>query len=100
MTFALDERSGERFVSLEAAQRAGLQAIASAIARAVRAGLEDGRYAVKGGIVVPADPTTRSVSCSSISGSLAEMRPFALNWNRALVSVGKRALIEPVARAR
>jgi len=56
--YTLDEQSTGRYQSLETAQRAGLQALASAIARAVRAGLESGRFTVEDGVVIIAKPHT------------------------------------------
>jgi len=45
------EASTNRRESLEAAQHASLQRVAAAIARAVRAGVEAGRYEVVEGVV-------------------------------------------------
>lgn len=60
MTYTLEEATVERYLDLNTAQRAGLQAIAGALARAVRAGIESGSLTVRDGVVFLADsPTIR-----------------------------------------
>ena len=53
--YPLTIRTTERQQSLEAAQDASLERVASAVARAVRAGIDAGRYEVVGGVVRIAD---------------------------------------------
>lgn len=47
----LEHESGSRHESLQAAQQAGLQAVASALAQVVRANLERDRYVVEDGVI-------------------------------------------------
>ena len=54
----IEEKSTDRFCSLEAAQRAGLEAIAGSLAQAVRANLKSGRYVVDDGVVRVAEMST------------------------------------------
>jgi|GEM_PF-5810475 len=56
--FVLDVESTTTYNSVEETQQAALQALAGAIARAVRAGLDSGRYVVEDGVVIPADSPT------------------------------------------
>jgi hypothetical protein len=61
MTLTIDdieEQSTDRFRSLEAAQRAGVEAIASALASAVRASLKNGRYIIDDGVVRVVETST------------------------------------------
>jgi hypothetical protein len=51
MTGQWVEKGTNQHSSREAAQRASLQTLGSAIARAVRAGLESGRFVVVDGVV-------------------------------------------------
>jgi hypothetical protein len=46
-----EEKSTEQYPSLEVAQRAALQALGGAIARAVRAGLDSGCFVIVDGVV-------------------------------------------------
>jgi hypothetical protein len=58
MTTQWTEATTNRHSSLEAAQRSSLQALGGAIARAVRAGLESGRFVVVDGVVRLAESST------------------------------------------
>jgi hypothetical protein len=51
---------GDRYASKEEARQAGLQPIAQAVAQAIRAGLESGRYVIVDGVVVPANSASIS----------------------------------------
>lgn len=50
--YPIEMHGSDRYTSLEEARRAALQPIAAAVARAIRAGIESGRYVVADGIVV------------------------------------------------
>ena len=56
--YVLDIKSTTTYQSVEETQQAALQALAAAIARAVRAGLDSGRYVVEDGVVIPTDSPT------------------------------------------
>jgi len=56
--FTLEIESTTTYESVQETQQAALQALAGAIARAVRAGLEGGRYVVEDGVVIPAELPT------------------------------------------
>ena len=58
MTVTADDltiRTTEKYDSLTAAREASMQRVASAIARAVRAGIDAGRYVVVDGVVKVVD---------------------------------------------
>ena len=64
MTVTADDltiRTTEKHDSLAAAREASMQRVASAIARAVRAGIDAGRYVVVDGVVKIADKSTIEV---------------------------------------
>jgi len=56
--FVLEIESTTTYQSVRETQQAALQALAGAIARAVRAGLDGGRYVVEAGVVIPAKTST------------------------------------------
>lgn len=56
--FSVEIAGGARHDSIEEAQQAAMQALAAAIARAVRAGLESGRYIVRDGVVILSNSPT------------------------------------------
>jgi len=64
-------KGGNRHPSLETAQQASLHTIAAAIARAVREGLEGGRFVVVDGIV-------RGEDASTIAAGACHEMPTAL----------------------
>ena len=67
--YHLDEETTNRYPSLEEAQRASLQKVASAIAQAVREGLKSGRFIVVDGVVVPAESSSLSGDQDALSTS-------------------------------